>query len=79
MPRSSTSPARPSPRSALLDEAAEVLITGRAVRGRRRQLLGRALRHALAFSTWQSLTSNGIGESEAVKLVTALVEAAAAP
>ena len=44
-----------APLHAYLDEAAEILITGREVRGRRRQLLGGALRHALAFSTWQSL------------------------
>jgi AcrR family transcriptional regulator len=66
-----------APLDAYLAEAAEVLTVGRPVRGRRRQLLGRALRHALAFSTWQSLTANGIGRSDAAKLVTALVEAAA--
>ena len=64
------------PLQAYLDEAAEILIVGRPVRGRRRELLERALRHALAFSTWQSLTSNDIGRSDATKLVTALVEAA---
>jgi hypothetical protein len=37
------------------------------------------LRHALAFSTWRSLATNGIGRSDAVKLMTALVEAAATP
>jgi len=60
-----------------LEEAAELLTTGRRLRGRRRQLLGGALRHALAFSTWRSLSTNGIGRSEAVKLITALVEGAA--
>jgi AcrR family transcriptional regulator len=59
-----------------LEEAAEVLIVGRRVRGRRRQLLEGALRHALAFSTWRSLSINGIGRSHAVGLITALVEAA---
>jgi hypothetical protein len=34
------------------------------------------LRHALAFSTWHSLTTLGIDRSETAKLVTALVEAA---
>ena len=68
-----------APLHAYLDEAAEALIVGRQVRGRRRQLLGGALRHALAFSTWRSLTANGIGRSDAAKLTTALVEGAATP
>ena len=65
-----------APLHAYLEEAADILTTGRRVRGRRRQLVGGALRHALAFSTWRSLTSNGIGRSEAATLVTALVEGA---
>jgi AcrR family transcriptional regulator len=67
-----------APLHVYLNEAAEVLAVGRRVRGRRRQLLKRALRHALAFSTWHSLTTTGIGRSDAAKLVTALVEAASA-
>jgi AcrR family transcriptional regulator len=66
-----------APLHAYLEEAAEVLAVGRPARGRRRQLLGGALRHALAFSTWRSLTANGVGSSDAVALSTALVEAAA--
>jgi AcrR family transcriptional regulator len=66
-----------APLNAYLEEAAELLTVGRQVRGQRRQLLTRAVRHALAFSTWRSLSSQGIARSEAVKLVTALVEAAA--
>jgi AcrR family transcriptional regulator len=65
-----------APLHAYLDEAAEILTTGRQARGRRRQLLRGALRHAVAFSTWHSLTTNGIGRSDAAKLITALVEAA---
>jgi AcrR family transcriptional regulator len=68
-----------APLHTYLDEAAEILTIGRPVRGRRRQLLTQALRHALAFSTWHSLTTNGIGRADAAKLSTALVEAAAAP
>jgi AcrR family transcriptional regulator len=68
-----------APLRAYLEEAAETLAAGRPARGRRRQLLEGALHHALAFSTWHSLTANGIGRVEAAKLVTALVEAAAAP
>jgi AcrR family transcriptional regulator len=67
-----------APLQAYLDEAAETLLRGRPARGRRRQLLERALRHALAFSTWHSLTTNGIGRSDAARLLTALVEAASA-
>jgi AcrR family transcriptional regulator len=68
-----------APLQAYLDEAAEILTIGRPVRGRRRQLLTRAVRHALAFSTWHSLKTNGVGRADAAKLVTALVEAAATP
>ena len=63
---------------AYLDEAAEILIGGRQVRGRRRELVRGAVRHALAFSTWRSLTANGIGRSDAARLMGALVERAAA-
>jgi AcrR family transcriptional regulator len=66
-----------APLHAYLDEAAEVLISGRKPRGRRRKLLAGALRHALAFSTWRSLSTNGIGRADAAKLVTALVDDAA--
>jgi AcrR family transcriptional regulator len=65
-----------APLHAYLEEAVEVLTVGRQVRGRRRELVRGALRHAVAFSTWQSLSANGIGRSEATELVTALVEAA---
>jgi AcrR family transcriptional regulator len=66
-----------APLHAHLDAAADILIVGRRARGRRRQLLQAALRHALAFSTWRSLSTNGIGRSDATKLITALVEDAA--
>ncbi len=68
-----------APLHAYLEEAAEILAVGRPVRGRRRHLLIAALRHTLAFSTWNSLTTNGITRPDAAKLVTALVDAAAAP
>jgi hypothetical protein len=68
-----------APLQAYLDEATEALTGGWPARGRRRQLLKRALRHAVAFSTWRSFTTNGIGRSDAAKLITALIEAAAAP
>jgi AcrR family transcriptional regulator len=66
-----------APLETYLEEAAEVLLAGRQARGRRRQLLKGALRHALAFSTWRSLSEAGIGRSDAVRLTSALVEAAA--
>ncbi len=65
-----------APLHAYLEEAVEVLTVGRQVRGRRRELVRGALRHAVAFSTWQSLSANGIARSDATELVTALVEAA---
>ena len=68
-----------APLDEYLDEAIDILITGRKARGRRRELLTGAIRHALAFSTWRSLAGNGVRRSDAVKLSTALVEAAAAP
>jgi hypothetical protein len=64
---------------AYLGEAAKILTIGRLVRARRRQLLRDALRHALVFSTWHSLSANGVGRSDAAKLTTALVEAASSP
>ena len=64
-----------APLHAYLEEAAEVLASGRGKRGRRRQLLLGALRHALAFSTWRSLSANGIARADATKLAAALVEA----
>jgi AcrR family transcriptional regulator len=66
-----------APLHSYLDDAAEVLLAGRRARGRRRALLEGALRHAVAFSTWRSLSASGVGRADAVRLVTALVEAAA--
>ena len=65
-----------APLDAFLDEAADVLTAGRGVRGRRRELVTGAIRHTLAFSTWRSLASRGIGRADAVRLMTGLVEAA---
>jgi AcrR family transcriptional regulator len=64
-----------APLQTYLEEAADVLASGRGVRGRRRQLLRGALRHVLDFSTWRSLSANGIARSDAARLGTALVEA----
>ena len=52
-----------------------VLFTGRGVRGRRAARTRAAIGHALAFSTWRSLTHDqGLPDSEAVALMCALVE-----
>ena len=65
-----------APLHAYLEEAAGILAAGWGARGRSRQLMGGALRHALAFSTWRSLWANGLERSDAVRLVSALVEGA---
>ena len=67
-----------APLDAYFEEAVQVLSLGHRARGRRRKLLQGALRHALAFSTWRSLTSGGLGRSDAAKLVAALVDSAGA-
>jgi AcrR family transcriptional regulator len=68
------------PLQAFLAEAVEILACGWPSRGPRRRVLAAALRHAVAFQTWRSLAADtAIGRTEAVELVTALVETAAAP
>jgi AcrR family transcriptional regulator len=68
-----------APLESYLDVAAEALLTGYGARGGRRVILRNALRHAVSFSTWRSLTANGIARPEAIRLIAALVGAAAAP
>jgi AcrR family transcriptional regulator len=58
-----------APLHAYLDEAADVLMMRRP----RRKLTAGALRHAVAFSTWRSLTANGIRRADAVRLMAGLV------
>lgn len=68
-----------APLGGFLEDATEALAVGWGVRGRRRGVLVAALRHALDFPMWRSLTASvEIGRAEAVELVSALVEAAAA-
>jgi AcrR family transcriptional regulator len=68
------------PLQAFLAEAVEILACGWPSRGPRRRVLAAALRHAVDFQTWRSLAADtAIGRTEAIELVTALVEAAAAP
>jgi AcrR family transcriptional regulator len=67
------------PMQAFLSEAVEILTVGWGARGRRRRVLKAAIAHAIDFHTWRSLTaSEEITKTEAVELVTPLVEAAAA-
>ena len=65
-----------APLDVYLDDATEILVSGRGARGRKRELLKGALRHALSFSTWHSLGTNGIARADAVKLSAGLVETA---
>jgi AcrR family transcriptional regulator len=64
---------------AYLDWVRQTLLRGRSARGKRRQRVSAAIGHALQFSTWQSLVrGQGLGNSDAVELMAALVERAAA-
>ena len=54
------------------------LLAGRRARGAARRRARAAVGHALAFSTWRSLTAEqGLSDAEAVELMTALVASAA--
>jgi AcrR family transcriptional regulator len=69
-----------APIERFFDEAAHVLAVGWGVRGRRRDVLAVALRHAVDFHVWRSLAwDTGVTRAEAVRLAAALVEEAAAP
>jgi hypothetical protein len=53
------------------------LMAGRGLRGRAARRTRAALGHAVAFPTWRSLTHEGLGDGEAVALMSVLVEGAA--
>ena len=56
----------------------EVLMAARPERGRARKRVSAAVAHAIDFSTWRSLTrANGLRDDETVRLMAAMVEAAA--
>lgn len=60
---------------AYLDAAADVLMRGRGLRGKRARRTRAALGHAVAFTTWRSLADEqGLGDSEALTLMCRLVE-----
>jgi AcrR family transcriptional regulator len=61
----------------VLARAVEVLTAGRRVRGARRRRLVGALRLAVDFPTWRTLTASGLGDEEAAAVAVAFVEASA--
>lgn len=62
---------------ALLAAGADLLLTGRRLRGRRLERAGAAIGHALEFDTWRSLERrHGLERAEAVRLMRDLVAAA---
>jgi AcrR family transcriptional regulator len=66
------------PMQEYLNNVAETLARGWSARGRRRQLLAAATRHAIDFRSWRSLTAEGrITRAEAIELAIGLVEVAA--
>jgi AcrR family transcriptional regulator len=60
-----------------LDGARDLLAEGWHLRGTRRNLVRLAVRHAIDFSTWASLTRVGADRAAAVKLLVGLVLSAA--
>ena len=65
---------------ALLDQAVEILIKGRGLRGNAAKRTRAAIGHALAFRTWQDLTgAQGLDDQAAAALMSVLVAGAARP
>jgi hypothetical protein len=61
-----------------LDTIEDALMAGRGLRGRAARRARAAVGHALAFSTWRSLThEQGLGDADAVALMCTLIENAA--
>lgn len=61
-----------------LAAAADTLMTGRGLRGATRRRTAAAVGHALAYSTWKSLTTEqGVTDADACALMRSLVTAAA--
>ncbi|HEX5782701.1 MAG TPA: TetR/AcrR family transcriptional regulator [Solirubrobacteraceae bacterium] len=63
---------------ATLARALEVLAAGRGLRGARRRRLVGALRLAVDFPTWRTLTDSGLGDAEAAGVAAAFVSSSAA-
>ena len=65
--------------SAYLEAAREALVAGRPERGPARRTVRASIGHALAFTTWRSLTrEQGLSRAQAVELMAALVGASGA-
>jgi hypothetical protein len=63
-----------------LDSVADTLMTGRGLRGRTARQTRAAIGHALAFTTWRSLTNQeGLSDEDALALLSTLIEQAAHP
>jgi len=63
---------------ALLDQAVEILMRGRGLRGNAAKRTRAAIGHALAFRTWQDLArGRGLDDGQAVELMCRFVYAAA--
>ncbi len=61
-----------------MDAARDLLVQGRRDRGQARARVRAAIGHALDFATWRSLVrEQGLGNSQAVELMCAMVSAAA--
>lgn len=62
---------------AMLDQATEILMKGRGLRGNAAKRTRAAIGHALAFRTWQDLTSaQGLDDDQAAALMTGLIATA---
>jgi AcrR family transcriptional regulator len=61
---------------ALVDTMVDTLAAGRGLRGRRRERVRAALRVALDFSTWRTLTRSGLSDEAAARLAAGFVAAA---
>jgi len=62
---------------ALLDQAVEILMRGRGLRGNAAKRTRAAIGHALAFRTWQDLShEQGLDDAAAVELMSRFVAAA---
>ena len=60
-----------------LDSIEDILVTGRGLRGTAARRTRAAIGHAIAFSTWRSLTgAQGLTDHEAVRLMSRLVDVA---
>lgn len=61
----------------MLDQATEILMKGRGLRGNAAKRTRAAIGHALAFRTWQDLTdAQGLDDDQAAALMSSLVAAA---